>query len=131
MIQEQLDQIQIGAMATPGSSVQGGNLVVTALRTSIDVGSRFIQLLRKNTLILKHVLEPLPSSMFGPGQLMTLASTDRTPYYLSLICDESRKNVMFSILCPAHFRTRGPCTIPTPKLILLALLESSHIFLKH
>jgi hypothetical protein len=45
MMQEQLDEIQIGGIRTPASTVQAGHLVCMALRTSIDVGSRFNQLL--------------------------------------------------------------------------------------
>jgi hypothetical protein len=45
MIQEQLNVIQIGAMATKASIVQGRNLAQIALRTGIDVGSRYNQLL--------------------------------------------------------------------------------------
>jgi hypothetical protein len=36
-IQEQLDEIQIGASPTSASTVQGRNVVETALRPSIDV----------------------------------------------------------------------------------------------
>jgi hypothetical protein len=46
MIQEQLDEIQIGGIPTDASIVQGRNLIQTSLRTSINVGSRFNQLLR-------------------------------------------------------------------------------------
>jgi hypothetical protein len=59
MIQEQLDEIQIGAIPIPASIVQW--------RTSIDAVSRFYQLLSLNTLILnREFLVPCFDRSFLP-----------------------------------------------------------------
>jgi hypothetical protein len=99
MIHEELDQSQLGAMASPASSVQGRTLVVTALRMRIDVGSRFTQLLCKKALILERLFFCLDRSILSTNEEVwshchrpclvpdnsSRESSVRSPYYLPLM----------------------------------------------